>query len=41
MTKKYLLFSIEDAVVAKEAATSIQPSEQKISSSVTAVYRIK
>jgi len=30
----------EDAAIAKEAATSIQPSEQKITARVTAVYRI-
>ncbi len=33
--------AVEDATVAREAATSIQPSEQTISARVTAVYRIR
>jgi hypothetical protein len=33
--------AVSEAAVAKEAATSIQPSEQTISASVTAVYRIR
>ena len=31
----------EDAAIAKQASTSIQPSDQKISASVTAVFKIK
>lgn len=31
----------EDAVMAKQASTSIQPSEQEISARVTAVYKIR
>ena len=32
---------VEDSAVAREAATSIQPAEQEITASVTAVYRIR
>jgi uncharacterized protein YggE len=34
-------YRAEDAVMAKEAVTNINPSEQEISASVTAVFRLK
>ena len=33
--------AVEEAAVARDAATAIQPSEQKIYATVTAIYRIK